>query len=417
MKSAAVEAGLLGCLQIDKPIDEKILKAFTSTDWEAFINLAIQHHLMPLLDYHIRKQGAENLLPDTVKTQFADEVMAQTCRNLAFQGELCKIIAACRKAGIPVIVLKGMHLAPLIYPHISLRHMNDLDLLVRPEDARRMSDVLENLGYMLPQALSEADLEFSLSQHLPVMVKNDFVVEVHGRICKPDKIYSIDTRTWWNNARELEINGVVMSVLDPVDLFLHLCIHISYMHLFLMEIRFFYDLVAILRFYGSDFDWQTLLQRTRERGWERGVLVTLEITRQLFGLNLPHEAVAELGRGEDRALIESTVQDALAELKATAFPEDPHFSQSFADLSFKPGLWNKTCFLWQRVFLPRELLARNYAVKTDSWKFYLYYFVRIKDLLARYQENLLKLIRGDGAVKSAATRKNRLYKWLAKVDS
>lgn len=414
MEVSIAESGLLGCLQANKPINKKILRAFTTADWERFCKLAIQHRVMPLLDYRFKEESLEDLLPVTVKEQLAAKFREQTYRNLALQVELCKIVKGWQKVRIPVIVLKGMHLAPLIYPHLGLRQMHDLDLLVAPENARRASEVLETLGYRLAKPLSESDLDFSLSQHLPVMTKDDFIVEIHGRICKPDKLYSIDTQILWNNAQRVEIGGLPVQVLDPIDLFLHLCIHISYMHLFIRGIRHYYDLVVILGHYGADFDWQKLVQRTRERNWERGVLVVLEVSQQLFGLQFPDEVVTELEHSEDRAMIEEMVQAAFSELWTTHAPESQNFSPSFADLPFKKGWWNKARFLSQRVFLPPKLMARNYSTEAGSWKMYLYYLVRIKDLLLRYNSNMVKLIRGDRQVTSAAERKNSLQNWLEK---
>ena len=414
-KATPAEAGLRGCLQVDQPINQNILATFKADDWEEFHLLAVQHRVLPLLNYRFKQEGLEELLPAAIKEKFTTGSWAHAKRNLALQEELRKIVIAWQKAGISVLVLKGMHLAPLIYPHLSLRQMNDIDLLVQPGDARRASELLETLGYRLPKALSESDLDFSIHQHLPIMTKKDFVIEIHGRIIKPGKSYSIDTQTWWDNAQTVKIGGLTVQVLDPIDLFLHLCIHISYMHLFRMAIRDYYDLVAILQHYGSEFDWQELLRRTRERGWERGVLIVLEVTRQLFGLQLPTTVVTELYDNENHALIEPLAEAVFSELMITPdAPESQNFSPSFADLPFKKGWWNKARFLSQRVFLPPKLMARNYPVAAGSLKMYLYYVVRIKDLLARYNSNMTKLIQGDRQVTSAAERKNSLQNWLEK---
>ena len=62
-------------------------------------------------------------------------------------GLLSKIITACEKAGVQLILLKGAALFHLVYPEPGLRPMRDLDLLIHPSQAPVMETLLGDLGF------------------------------------------------------------------------------------------------------------------------------------------------------------------------------------------------------------------------------------------------------------------------------
>lgn len=412
MQLSAIRFALLQCLQANKALNLKIFNGFSESDWSTFCDLARHQRVMSLLYYRFKEEECLDALPLKTGKAFAAKFKAQTLRNLKLQRELCKIAGGLQKLNIRVLALKGMHLSPLIYPHPGLRQMRDLDLLVPLDKASQTSKFLQSSGYQASRNLQESDLDFSTHQHLPLMVKDNIIVEIHGRVCKTDKIYSIDPQILWDNAQETKIGGVTVSFLDPVDLFLHLCIHISYMHMFIRGVRHYYDLVVVLQHYGAEFDWHKLLQRTQERDWERGVLIVLLVTRQLFGIDLPAEVLETLDGCDERSEIEKTTQAAISELWTTHTPESRNFSHNFAALPLKKGWLEKLRYIGQRIFLPPELMMNLYGVKAGTLKAYLYYFVRAKDILRRYNQPLIKIVQGDRLVKATAERKNYLQNWL-----
>ena len=56
-------------------------------------------------------------------------------------------MAALTREGLPVVVLKGAALAELVYQHIGLRTMADVDLLVEKKNLDKAGSILERLGY------------------------------------------------------------------------------------------------------------------------------------------------------------------------------------------------------------------------------------------------------------------------------
>lgn len=63
--------------------------------------------------------------------------VTESARHLAIRTELRRLLRLWCDAGIEVVVFKGFHLAEFVYSNPGLRLYSDVDLLIRPEDARR----------------------------------------------------------------------------------------------------------------------------------------------------------------------------------------------------------------------------------------------------------------------------------------
>jgi hypothetical protein len=61
--------------------------------------------------------------------------------------QLKEILIEFNKNNIPVILLKGAHLAQFVYGNIALRLMSDIDLLVKKEDLGCACAIIIKYGY------------------------------------------------------------------------------------------------------------------------------------------------------------------------------------------------------------------------------------------------------------------------------
>ncbi|MCP4365035.1 MAG: nucleotidyltransferase family protein [Planctomycetes bacterium] len=80
---------------------------------------------------------------------------------------------------MPVILLKGAHLAQVVYSNIALRPMGDIDILVKKNDLPKAKELLLELGYT---PIKEVDIATACaySQHISPMIKqNAPPVELH----------------------------------------------------------------------------------------------------------------------------------------------------------------------------------------------------------------------------------------------
>ena len=147
-------------------------------DWDDLIPLAEAHSMGPLLYTHL--QQIDIPLPPNVKLQLQGLFLRHKRANEIRLARLAEILAVLEAENIPVMVLKGGVLASLIYPAPGLRPMNDLDILVAPEQVITVEKILHHLGFTdsLPDDPTPPD-----HRHLPVVMQTSaemaVSVEIH----------------------------------------------------------------------------------------------------------------------------------------------------------------------------------------------------------------------------------------------
>jgi hypothetical protein len=101
--------------------------------------------LAPMLHYRLSEIGSQ--LPERAAAKLAAARDAHRQRNLSILKQVGEIIEALGRQGVRPIALKGVHLAALVYPEAGLRPMNDIDLLIEPDQMATTANTLTTLGY------------------------------------------------------------------------------------------------------------------------------------------------------------------------------------------------------------------------------------------------------------------------------
>lgn len=404
----------LACLHAEQPVDHSRLAQLSPAEWEELVALAFKQNIAPMLYHRLKIQGVLNFVPPALQQRLQAKLQSTTNNNLRRLAEFKRLVSAFTEAGIPVLALKGIHLASTVYSQIGQRQMGDLDLLVPIPDAIRAAKIAQSLGYMLSRNLADVEREFWVAHHLPQMVNADGLhLEIHGNLVLPQEFYTVNAPVWWQGAVETEIAGERVKVLSPVNLMLHLCIHISFHHQFKADLRHYYDLVALTMFLGNQLDWAEVVRRTEERGWAKGIGLTLYLAQQLFGLPLPSAVSALISQPD----FEPMAQIAMLEMLQNNdfFPGKGLFSKDVAQFQYQKGIPGQIGYIIQRIFIPKEIMAKKYPVRADSIWVYPYYLVRAKNLIRDHADTVLRMSRGDEKTVASAECKHRLWQWLTKV--
>jgi hypothetical protein len=77
--------------------------------------------------------------------------------------------------------------------------------------------------------------------------------------------------------------------------------------------------------------------------------------------------------------------------------------------------WSKFTVFLKSAFPPPEALSTMYPVSSSSKRIYLYYPVRLKELLMRYGKTVVSLLRSDEAAtahRNSIEKGNELVDWL-----
>lgn len=398
---------LIDCLKKDESgFDAARLSGLSPERQKAFLALATSQRIMPLLRHRLRQKGLDKSIPIEMAEELREASRRNTLHNLRLYGELRRLLSALKPEGIPLILLKGIFLADAVYNNMGLREMNDIDVLARAADLTRIVEILTGMGYTPLQPIC-VDSTLKLQHHLPGMVKNGHAAfEIHWNLTPPNESYSIDPGGLWERAVPVHIVGCDALTLSSEDLLLHLCQHTSYQHQFAFGLRPSCDIAETIARFDSAFDWQRTLERAERWGWQRGVYLALRLARELTAANVPADILERLRPADTTEAVLETARAQIFTDKGFAFS----ISVPFAEFLGSRRLRDKIRIFWQRVFLPRAIIAAHYSVPMDSVRIYSCYLRRLIDVLRRQGHTLKKFQQKDALLKSHV----ELANWLAR---
>ncbi|HKQ60612.1 MAG TPA: nucleotidyltransferase family protein, partial [Candidatus Polarisedimenticolaceae bacterium] len=192
-------------------------------------------------------------------------------------------------AGVPSVVLKGAALVATLYPDPVERDLEDLDLLVDPQQVRPAVRALEGGGYVRP-GLRELLLFRRDHFHVCLESPEGTSLEVHWALTRPNSPFQLDAaaiarQARWHRPRD----GRAFRYPQPEAMLLHLvtqCVQEGFCRLA--------RLVDIDRIVTAtpQLDWSALEAAAREGGLVTATSFTLQLAARLLGTPLPERARA-----------------------------------------------------------------------------------------------------------------------------
>ncbi|MFQ5926883.1 MAG: nucleotidyltransferase family protein [Terriglobia bacterium] len=244
--------------------------------WDALLALGRYHAILPLL---YRKLEPFDL-PADVRRSLRQHYTANLARNLHLQAEQEALLGAFETAGVPVIPLKGLRWAEEFYGDLALRLIDDLDLLVRPEDWERADRQLSACGFAPVVVLRERQLRSARTLLYRKETGVPIFIDLHFRLLPYGREDPFAASLW----RE---------PLTQETLLLCLCLNF-YTHRF-ARLKFALDLVAFLQRTRATLDWDLVVARAQEFGFTRLCYYSLRLAAALSGQTI--SALARLAPG------------------------------------------------------------------------------------------------------------------------
>jgi hypothetical protein len=388
------------------------LEQLSASDWDDLIQQSVRHGVTPLLYQRFTTTNTSAPIPATVMQRLREIYLYSAKENIRLYHELAKVLKTLQNDGISVIALKGAHLAEVVYGNIALRPMVDTDLLVRKADLSRVEEKLLEMGYGSPERPSIEE-QCEKVHHLVRFTKPDvFSIEIHWTIELPTSPFEIDVDGLWERARPATIAGIEALVLSPEDLLLHLCLHVSFHHKFHIALKPFCDISETIRHYRDEIDWEQVQLRARQ--WQTGkyVYLTLYLARELLGAAVPDAVLNALEPNDLDPGLVTWAKEQIFTNQGHALPLSPNLVRIWEARRFQDKV---AAFL--KFALPSpQAMATMYPASPLSKRIYLYYPVRLKDLLLRYGRTAWRLLRHDEEMIASAEREDRgnaLVDWLA----
>ncbi|NOZ05673.1 MAG: nucleotidyltransferase family protein, partial [Chloroflexi bacterium] len=213
----------------------------------------------------------------------------------------------------------------------------------------------------------------------------------------------------WERAVPATIAGTAVLGLASEDLLLYLAMHVSYQHYFIMGVRPFLDIAAVVRRYGSTLDWGLVQQRAGRWHWRKGTYVALRLAKELVGAAVPDDVLHALRPADfDEAILAAAREQSLTDSVVSI-----GVSPGVAHLKGAARLQDKVPQLLRDVFPSTQTIYRDYGVSPESSWVYPYYVVRLKDLFVKRSRVVWQMLRGDRETVLAAERNSALWQWLS----
>jgi hypothetical protein len=428
-----VDKILLGCLRGPDGETMAQLDRLNERGWNELLEATARHGLQPLFYERLTSgRGSMAKTPESILQALREAFLVSGASNELLYQDLRQVLRKLRERDIPVIVLKGAHLAELVYEQPALRPMGDIDILVRQPDLSKTAASLCQMGYCWKtealacrqEALEAWLKEEPLAEHLtPFLTRPPHPpIEVHWTI---DRAHAAPLQGLWSRARRATIAGEETMVLSPEDLLLHLCLHAS-RHQFEFGLRLLYDIRTALDRYGREIQWDRVRSRIRDWGVERSAYMALRLARELTNASVPHALLEEI---EPQALaprwLAMANQAALAgtEQLSAAPAEELLTVTAAASACASATFATKAASLWGLAFPSRqhmaEYMARRHRLQLTPLRRYTCYLTRAMDWLVRAIRSGWHWTSHRGAVARrfrAEYQRARLRVWLDRND-
>lgn len=116
-------------------------------DWDSFLESSIKNGLACFVYQGISHSDVRELFPDHVKEKLATLQRENFARNAIIFDELTTIVHECNRHGFQPIVIGSIPLFHSVFKDISVRPLQDIDLLVEEAQLAILQDFLPKLGF------------------------------------------------------------------------------------------------------------------------------------------------------------------------------------------------------------------------------------------------------------------------------
>jgi hypothetical protein len=306
---------------------------FSSVNWKRFLKLCIDHKTAGIIYEKFSRSSCK--VPDLVIKRLAVLKKQTFLRNsllLEYLGEVCDL---CNLCGVDLILLHSPSLFGTVYKDISLRPLQDIDLLVKPEQLHELFLIFDQLGFRHPDSL-----------HKHLFEKNGTYFDIHTELTEAKRIKAIEDifkfnmDRIWADSKKKEIYGIKINTLSYEDFILDSAVHML-KHCY-YSILWIYDVWRLLQQQEVNFDF--LFDKAVYYGTLRPLFYLLWLLHELFGMKNKDQKLSWLERKV---------------LKLVSSDVDGRWGELFT-IYLAPNWISRLKILKEIVFPSRELLKQVY---------------------------------------------------------
>lgn len=285
--------------------------------------------------------------------------------DLRFEVVFGEIRNLMEKEGIPLILLKGPHLAHVIYDNPGERPYIDLDILVKPRDFKRAARILCENKFI---PLEEGDRNLATkaqTNHWVFSSRYGQMIELHRGFTGLAR-HSSDLDKWFARAEEFSFGQTPALGLGTEDLLCHLCLHIGKSFFYLIEKKHIQDLDMLIR--KRTIQWEAFIQRCRETRSKAIAFYCLLSAQARYDTPIPVEVLAALRPNRVRRFWLDK------HLNAAEFPifrihtSGVNYARWYLTLPLLDGIWNWGPFLVKAMAVKGADIVLRLPVLKKIWQ-------------------------------------------------
>lgn len=209
------------------------------------------------------------------------------------------LLGSFNENNIDCILLKGAALIAAYYGEPALRPMNDLDILVRREDAQKAFSLMEELGWHSKHN-KKFLTQFKRTNGIAMSNGNGFETDLHWDVVA-QSWWKNSEKSYWENYETVEYKGRMLRVLNPEMQIVHNTAHGLKWNK-MSSIRWIPDVALVIEKRRNRIDWDYLLDIIIEKKLVFTMKQGLNFLADEFGTDIPGSFLNKLNAIPDTAI-------------------------------------------------------------------------------------------------------------------
>ncbi|MHC5111758.1 MAG: nucleotidyltransferase domain-containing protein [Planctomycetota bacterium] len=332
----------------------------TVAEWDSLIGDAISRNVAGLLHEALRTKGVD--IPEAPVRRLKTAAARMAGQTNSMMTEMARLVRAFNRAGIDVMLLKGAALNLSIYERPDSRGMSDIDLLVRPEDAKAACAVLEANLCRKGQDLVRPDFfpEYYYEIEYLSETVNASRIDLHVRPFRPLRYtQTMGDIAIWRHAQVVEYQGAYVFVPAATSMLIHLTAHAAFHGC--SRLTWLYDIKRFVECHADDLDWDRLLRDCEDWQLATAVEHALRCTERELGPlpidDILNRLAAAGSNWKDRLVLRQTPRDAATPLR-----------HILVNWICTPGIEYPTRYLLANLLPSGDHLASLYPFRHFGWQ-------------------------------------------------
>ncbi|MCD4736607.1 MAG: nucleotidyltransferase family protein, partial [Bacteroidales bacterium] len=254
-------------------------------NWEIVQRLSNLHLVTPIV-YHVLKDlDHENKIPKTI-LQILKRTYKQTVMcNLGLFSTLNSVLRVFNENAISVILLKGAVLADDLYNNIGLRHMSDIDVLVKHDQMDEVNTALSKVGCR-PEPLYQWHIQRNI--RINYINTRSQRLQVHWEVLHGDSFSQnflpLPNDILWQNTMPITCDTQSALSIEHTVNALYLCLHTAKHSMWDICLAKFLDIALFIKKYDESIDKERFWQLAQASGQVQLIRDILALTERYLSL-------------------------------------------------------------------------------------------------------------------------------------